>query len=416
MRLLILCSLIFAVILILRRGKNAPPLGIKHSMKKAYSQCGATRGHYRDMEKSVRLFTRSPNVPWILLVEIGDTYARGFYPYLKPDISMSELLYETAIKSPDHVVSAMALSKISETNRPGEDDIRGKSMRKDFGNRMIKFAKEAIEESKEPKEPKEPKEAKENLDREVSNSAKRRATNVIDIDINNNNRVRNDRIGGGSQNTHDHGVTSATKSNIKKLKAEFTAAGKGFRPEDDVRKESIDLCKKHLKGDDLVNSHHVIVSLSPDEYSGSGVSQIGILDLVLWKISTLPEDIRDNVRETLCKRLSTGFEKGVVVCGTGKVSRIISVFEGVLEQSQKSVSIDLVGREIAQMAAKIREDHLNSVGPIGRQAYETDNSVPEYSTAMATKLKNYVREEYVEKLHMSPTVLRPIVDVYSGAY
>lgn len=60
------------------------------------------------------------------------------------------------------------------------------------------------------------------------------------------------------------------------------------------------------------------------------------------------------------------------MCGTGKVPRIVSVFEGVLEKNQKSVSINLVEKEIAQWASKIRDEHLSSAGPIGRKAYEKD--------------------------------------------
>lgn len=77
-----------------------------------------------------------------------------------------------------------------------------------------------------------------------------------------------------------------------------------------------------MTANDLVNAYHVVVSLSPDEYSGTGVSQIQILGLVLVKISTnSDEHLRDSVRETLCKRLATGYERGYVVCGTGKISR-----------------------------------------------------------------------------------------------
>ena len=77
--------------------------------------------------------------------------------------------------------------------------------------------------------------------------------------------------------------------------------------------------------------------------------------------------------------------------------------------------MNLVEKEIAQLAAKVREEHLASVGPLGRKAYESD-AVPEYSEAMKHKFRNKVREEYIQKLSMSESVIKPLVQVYAEVF
>lgn len=87
-------------------------------------------------------------------------------------------------------------------------------------------------------------------------------------------------------------------------------AGKTFRKDECIVKEVVDLCKNveddpttiDMADDDLVNAHHVAVSLSPDEDSNLGVSQVQILDLALNKIKSIPDqNVQENVRETLSK-------------------------------------------------------------------------------------------------------------------
>lgn len=389
-------------------------------VKQVYTKQRAVPNKYHEMNNIVEDFKNAQM--WENLVELGDIYARGFFPYLLPDEKMALQIYEVATRCPNPAVRGNAEAKTtSMTNTPvSKQDREGQRMDTSYGKSIVNIAKIYIEQKLNVKSSNRdtPTEL------ELRNSKKRKQLNKrirTEGTRRLGRRLRrngNNRIGGGNQNTHDHGVTSATKSNIKTLSEEFAAAGRRFRDDNVVLEEATKFCKKtEISKEEISDAHHVLVTLSPDEYSATGVSQIQILDMVLWKISTIPDlDIQEGVKETLCKRLASGFENGIVVCGTGKVARIISVFEGVLENAQKSVSINLVEKEIGHLAVKIKEDFLNSVGPVGRKAYESNNSVPEYSQSMSNKLREKVKEEYVEKLSMKNSVINPLVEVYANAY
>lgn len=385
---------------------------IIRNAKNLYTKHRAVPNHDRILISLVEQFQNHDDPRrWEYLLDVGDMYARGFYPYLQPNEAIAKNCYNAACQCPNAIVRGQARSKILELQHSpilSPEDRSGKKMNPSFGISIVdKAGKEIRQDS--------------GTEIETRNTRLRKQTNTR----NTQRRRRHDdipqrvvrRIGGGNQNTHDHGVTSATKMNISSLQNDFLAAKMSFRPHNEVVDEVLEYCKikcQHL----FARVYEVVVTLSSDVYSDTGVSQIQILDMVLWKISEIPDcEVRESVRETLCKRLASGIENGIVVCGTGKVSRVISVFEGVLDNVQKGISMKLVEKEIAQLAAKIREDFLKSVGPLGREAYERDAiTVPEYSKQMSNILHSRAKEEYVDKLNMSESIVHPIVQVYASAY
>lgn len=400
--------------------ENVPRKSIVVVAKEVYLSKRAIPRKYAEMNSLLQDFKRT--LRWEDVVEMGDIYARGYFPFLQPDKKVASKCYDIASKCPVQLVRGNAAAKMSAMTSSfmEDEDSAGEKMDTRYGELIVNFSKVHLgrvkqELTKTSIEIRNSKMRKQ-INNALSQTRRTRPTTRT--------RTRARQIGGGSQNTHDHGVTSATKSNIKQLKEEFSGFKRTFRQHDEVIEEAMTLCRKFREKDlpefdhDMyVDAHRVVVSLSTDEYSGTGVSQLQILDLVLWKISLIPEDeIRESVGETLCKRLASGFENGIVVCGTGKVSRIISVFEGVMENVQKGISINLVEQEIAHLAGKVREDFLKSVGPLGRQAYELENSVPEYAEAMSNLLKSRVRQEYVDKLNMEESVVLPLVEVYAKAF
>ena len=394
-------SVLVGLMLALSRKERS--VGVVKQVKQVYTKQRAIPNKYREMKKILEEFKNAQ--AWENLVEMGDAYARGFFPYLLPDEKMALQIYEVATRCPNPTVRGNAEAKTtSMTDTPvSEQDREGQKIDTSYGKSIVNVAKMYIEnQSRYTSTQLERRNSK--MRKQLNKTGTREATGR-------GRRLGRNVIGGGNQNTHDHGVTTATKTNIKTLREEFARAGRKHRNDDVVLEEAAKLC--HTNPD----AQNVLVTLSPDEYSATGVSQVQILDMVLWKISTIPDVmIQEGVKETLCKRLASGFENGIVVCGTGKVARIMSVFEGVLENAQKSVSINLVEREIAHLAVKIKKDFLDSVGPVGRKAYESDNSVPEYSQSMSSKLRERVKEEYVDKLNMNGSVINPLVEVYANAY
>lgn len=432
--------------------KPQPPPQMQKSIlgnvKDVIIKKNAIPSHYRDLESLKKEFMKAIHAnkepDWNILVHMGDLYARGVYPYLQPDDSAALQLYMVAAKTPDPNTASTAVSRYVDVKHNPVDraDRQGEPMCLNYAhdvaraaNTFIRDTPEALFRDRKPTlklamVPPPPVKGPILLSNTPpGNNRRARIVQRQPLANTNNNTAPTTRRRLDAQNTHDHGVTSATKSNINTLKKEFESLGmkhdsndviieKAMRIFRDVRERA----KKDATGtvnfsaDQLADCHNVVTTLTPDEYSGTGVSQIHILGLVLWKLSTLDQKTKEGVEETLGKRVASGIERGVPVCATGKISRCLSVFEGVLEDTQKSVSISVVKKEIAQLSAKVRDDFLKNVGPTGMEAYCSELSVPEYSERMADDLRRRVKEEYIDKLHFSPSVIDPIVNVYADAY
>lgn len=376
------------------------------------------------------------NPRWENIVAIGDTYARGKYPFLKPNSEMATMCYNVAEGCPSPRVQSTARSRILEmvANPVEVADTKGSEMSTQYGKSACKAAVRFVREVKPPprkvslkvraQPPPMPHHPLQVVQAHIVPRGQQTAGRRDGRRDGRRRRTRRcgNAIDGGSQNTHDHGVASATKSNIRQLR--HSRGTKAFRGHTEVVDETMDICRKVVDdpnsmgvSEETYNDvYEVATSLTNDLYSDTGLSQVQILDMTLDKIKSLEVAVAKGVTETLCKRMATGVEDGKTVCATGKIARIVSVFEGVLDDTQKAVSIAYVEKEIAQMAVTVRDEFLDRVGPIAKMAYESQQSVPEYGASMAGILKERVTREYIDKLNMSPSVIDPLVKLYSLAF
>ena len=402
--------------------------------KDTISEQVAIPSQYMELESLTSGFIKSLDTEypkWSNVNKLGDIYARGVYPFLQPDDICAIQLYTTCSKCPCPDASAVAMSKNidSRINPMERSDRRGDIIDPKYAHSVINAANKYIRNAPDsafkrhnlrPKSKIPP-----NINPYLTIGIQKKKP-PVEVHLEPPPAIeRTGEVGGGKQNTHDHGITSATKTNIARLKSEFEESP--AVSDSSIVDKMMNICRKiceksktdstvNFNENNLADAHRVIVSLTSDEYSSTGVSQIQILGNVLKKIETLDGNVADGVRETLCKRLASGIERGNIVCGTGKISRCVSVFEGVLENAQKGISIDIVKKEIAQLAAKVRDDYMKKVGPMGRKAYESAVSVPQYVVDMKNIFLEKVHSEYIENLNMTKGVIDPIAKCYSDSY
>ena len=444
---------------------------------------------------------------WRYVIDFGDIYARGYFPFLLPDDNLAQQCYEAASRCSSEAIRSRALMRLGHWNEVDACDRKGsKRIPSTYGTIILRMCEKVLEKeitkSTDAKtKPREPREVlrlgqgrlisnsdecggvwnvetnqigsrnaiqRKKTNNDVMKNAKVNKVNDVNVDVvadtntttrartrtttNTNdddvNNINNDvLVLADNQNTHDHGVTSATKLNIKRLREDFEKSNGSYRTGEEVIAEALKLCRGLKEGSpvEVSNAHHVIVSLSTFEYSDTGVTQIEILDLVLQKIDSIVDPlIREGVSVTLLKQLASGVERGKLVCGTGKISRIVSVLEvlsdsdfhhkvkeeeeeeeeeeedgtenGKFQKFQKCIPMDYVTQEVSHLATRIREDFLSKVGPVGRVAYESVESVPEYSAAMSARLGDEVKKQYVDKLGFSQSIMDPIVQVCSKGF
>lgn len=394
---------------------------------------------YLEMKRIKNNFISSieeDNPNWDLLLVISEMYRCATYGYIQGDDIIAHALYTIGSKCPSGDVSAISIAKLIDMRLNPLDihDRSGQIIDPSYAHEVIKSANKWLNDAPEsvfiknrrtlkPKAipPPDPHP----FDTFYLNVGIETNTNPLPaIDIPEElPQTVDERL--YNQSSHDSGVTPATKNNIKKIIEDF--------PSDITNEEIIDkavgLCNdvfNRSKKDknigftksQLSDAHEVIVSLSPIEYSNTGITQTQILGKVLQKIDSMEDtEMKLNIEETLAKRMASGVESGgLVVCATGKISRIISVFEGVDDKVQKAISIDLVKREIGQLASKIRDDYMKKIGPEGIKAYSSELSVIQYAEEMSQILHDQAIEEYVNKLKMSPSVINPLIKTYSDAF
>jgi replicative DNA helicase len=78
--------------------------------------------------------------------------------------------------------------------------------------------------------------------------------------------------------------------------------------------------------------------------------------------------------EVLCHQLESGIENGAVVCSTGRIVRILSVYDGIDGSAQKIIPEWALDQELANMAFRVRELILSKATEAERSAYDSAES------------------------------------------
>lgn len=424
-----------------RKLSNKTPVGVAHDkvhqksipkiVSDKLSEQFVIPRYYKELDGLSSKFSTSlgkGNPNWNDLIRIGDIYSTGVFPFLRPDDICAQQCYTVVAKCPCPESAAIGLSKLvnTKTNPIDRVDRQGESIDPSYSSRLAKKTNKYIN----------------NLPASSFRKNKNRYnTDTIVLPVhkpkkkplgtrNTRQRVepvqRVQRV--DKQNVHDHGVSSAIKTNIERLRKEFentqhltpeNVINKAMKICRDVKKTSVKDKNITFSDNDLSDAHNVIVSLTQDNYSSTGLTQVQILGRILQKIDDIENDspeVAQGVKQTLCKRLATGVENGKVVCASGKISRALSVFEGVLEDSQKAVSMETITKELGFLASKTKKDYLQTVGSEGRKAYDTIASVPQYASKMKEIFMDAVNKQYIVGMGMNENILNPIATMYADAF
>lgn len=345
------------------------------------------------LESLVGLFERTHK--WALLVEVGDIYARGCFPFYGTDADTACNIYQLASRCPDLVVAARAMSRFADTRlHPiSPKDIVGDPFPTSPAKKLCTHAEYHIERC--------PK----------TFTSTRRQQNIKTAPVPEPVAViapiRVDR-----QNVHDHSIARTTKKNVK----DIVVQGDEYD-----RIELIDNVMSELRMTTLseklrANAFRVLVSLNPDKIESIGCSQIDVLNATKSKIDSVGDrGLKKNLIETLGKNLASGIERGHVVCSTGKIARIVSTLEGTGIVKNKAVPIEIVRREIGELASKVRSDMLKEVSAQEVIEYNT-SSLSSLSAKMKARFEHEVNSIYVERLGLSQKVLAPITRLYSAEF
>ncbi|CAM9100545.1 unnamed protein product [Ectocarpus sp. 12 AP-2014] len=361
----------------------------------------------KKLEALVGAFETTQN--WALLVQVGDAYERGCFPFYGGDAGTACRLYRLASQCPDLVVAARAMSRFAHMRlHPiSPRDSVGKPFPAEIAKTLCRHAEYHIQRcpptfNRTRCKPK-PRDEPEAQARVVAAAPAPHAHVVAVAPV----------LPTDTQNVHDHSIAQITKKNVKDI---IDEAEQEYDRVELVDSVMSDLRKTGLSEEILGDAFRVLVSLIPGKIESMGCSQTDVLHATRARIDSIQDKgVKSNLYETLGKNLASGVERGHVVCSTGKIARIVGTLEGADLVKNKAVPIEVIRREIGALASKIRTDVLSEVSQKQVTEYNT-SSLSGLSVTMRERFECEVNAIYIEGLGLSPKVLSPIKALYSSEF
>jgi hypothetical protein len=170
---------------------------------------------------------------------------------------------------------------------------------------------------------------------------------------------------------------------------------------------------------DVSKIDRVLRRLTHDTHARFGASDTDAFVAVVSKIQSNPNaQKRDNLMEILARQLESAIERGQVVCSTGRIVRILSVFDGVEDlgtagSTQKIVPEWALDQEFANLAAQVRDRVLGKASSKDRADYESGAS-EKLTDMMSDEFQKEARKTYSTIL--APEVIERKMNVYTSAF
>lgn len=344
--------------------------------------------HKRRTDTIDQLHTLSMNPQWSHTLALAKMYDKGVYPDFAPNSELAIALYHSiTVKCEDvHVVAeARGLLHACSTMAMDATDISGDPLPIEPGTRALS----RIQSMLVVPSPVIPKKAK--------------VPSVSQPPV----------IVSDSQNSHDHGVGACLKRRIDALKKETTDTDHARHDIEEVLLTGT----MDMDDEEKARALAVLDTLHTDHtHSLFGVSEVDALGLVWTNIKNLGDDtVRHNATETLCKQVASAYERGGVVCSTGKISRILSSLDGIDETSPSTRPMWAIQEELGTLAAQVRGDVLASAPESRRVMYERGESL-DLEHEMRDTFKEKSKALYEGELGVDGKILDPMLKPFLDAF
>jgi propanediol dehydratase small subunit len=379
---------------------------------------------------------------WDNLVAIGDIYRRGSYPRFSPNEALAIECFKLAAMCPRGDIAGVAQMKYLEAHADAiaAQDRTGDRLPPEYGWHACELARGYIRstpvslferpvfDQRELWGPNE--DLHERLVRHDDNQLEtdlfgpdfarenavivlpRRDPNGRPLDTTTTDRNTTElpafRI--DTQNVHDHSVASITRMNIAALqRVDTSTSAQDDQTACEAVRDSIltSVLPAQVKSDAL----QTLDDLKSSPNATLGASELHVLGLAWRRIADVADtEKRANLAEVLAKQLASGVERGHVVCSTGKIARIIGVFDG-FDMLKTSRPMWVVREELASLATKTREAFLAGLSESDRAEYKRGGR-KDVEDAMRGEFERRALTEYRDTLGMAPAIIEPLVATY----
>jgi hypothetical protein len=362
----------------------------------------------------------SQSKAWDVLIAVGDVYRKGAFPRFAPNETMALALYKLAATCPCGDTAGMAQVKYIEARDDSmySADKKGDALPVSFGDELMRlatdrikgtpwsaFEKPRMQRMVIPERARVPEQRPDFMTYLTALTDPVTRTETPPAVLTERTYIRD------SQNVHDHSVVAVTRKNLETI-----GADKAGRADTSAIVTAI-LENKDMSPTQVSDALAVLEDLGDDTHSGFGVSEKGALAAVWTKIQSEPDDgLKANLVETLGKQLASGVENGHVVCSTGKITRLMGTFDGTGDETlAEAKPLWAVKEELGTLAAKVRDDKVESLDDFQKNAYERGD-MPELDELMTTEFTDKATALYCKELGMKESIVLPIVRMYAEAF
>jgi len=195
-----------------------------------------------------------------------------------------------------------------------------------------------------------------------------------------------------SQNVHNHSVQNISMNIIDKMDSNSLS----FEENSHTFLEQLKGFSGSLSKNEINDVGIVVNTLTDNNHSKYDKSEKDIFNMTLERISNKKDvEEKNNLSLMLAQNLASAMEHDVVVCSTGKITRMLSTFD-VIDSELPDLKPDwMIREEIATKAGKIREDVLSECSLIESTEYNENSSDSPLAEKMRTKLKDECTKDYI---------------------
>jgi hypothetical protein len=255
----------------------------------------------------------------------------------------------------------------------------------------------------------------------------RRAHQLLDV-------VPRQNVDSDSQNVHGSTVQHAVKKRLDRLESKvpllsdsptegFQERRERFLAALERANDGSDDGRKPLSDEQVAAVKRVLESLGDACHSRYDRSEAQVFETVMARIEDpVNAERREDMLVVLGQNMASAVEHDAVVCSTGKIVRMVGALDGMDAEQMPLIKPEwAVHEEIAQSAAKVREEVLAGASPSEKAAYEAVSpdaaqqvEADRLAEEMKHKLAKKCRAEYADVL--SSDALDAKLEEYVSAF
>lgn len=309
----------------------------------------------------------------LILIQIGDIWRKGAYSRLQSSNETAIKYYDLAASSGNKEVATLAIAKYIEAK---EEDIQEID---NVGQRLNDIYFEAVQAA--------------NAQRPVEQRVDIPVVQQVEI-------IAPPLFLDDTQNVHDHYMNRITKHNIDKLKTSFKYNG-------DTKTELINAINddNELTIESKATVLKVIRLFTTRKHKYFDCNEMEALELVYLYIKQHPDS--KTLLHNLFLQLLDCYSSGMMVCPTGKISRIISVV-GDTDEFEDQRNIYYIKRELESLAFKVRDDQLKKMSLEDVDKYNNGSEL--LADQLKAKYIEIAKIEYCDKLGIQYNIISPMIE------